>query len=115
MATTKKRLDDTSDRAFKRALHELLTGSGLKGKEREALRWWAECLHKAGRPIHCRFGVFPGPQDMSELREQLDQKPDLLDAFEASYRESCLEFQRRLGRPYMPNPYPKGWPQINAA
>jgi hypothetical protein len=98
-----------ADRKFTAQLRELL--AGLKGKEREATKWWATCLHQAGLPIWARFGRFPGPHDMTDLRQRLaESDPELIEAFEASYAASCAELQARMGTPYTPNPLPKHWP-----
>jgi hypothetical protein len=94
------------DLSVKAQIRDVL--SGLRGQERAAAKWWCECLAKAGLPVWARFGIFPGPYDIAEVRRRFEHHdPELLSAFEASYRISCGEFQARLGKPYRPDPAPK--------
>jgi hypothetical protein len=86
------------DLTVKAQIRDVLTG--LRGQERVSAKWWCACLAKAGLPVWARFGVFPGPRDMAELRQRFEHSdPELLSAFEASYRISCAEFEARLGKP----------------
>ena len=73
--------------------------SGLKGTERAAAKWWCECLVKADLPVWTRFGRFPGPLDIIELRERFAEfDPELLEVFEESHRISRAELAARFDR-----------------
>jgi hypothetical protein len=83
------------DLTVKAQIREVL--SGLKGKERAAAKWWCECLAKADLPVWTRFGRYPGPHDIIELRARFaDSDPELLEVFEESHRISRAEFEARF-------------------
>jgi hypothetical protein len=87
-----------TDKEFKTMKRELLRGSGLSSNSsaRKNLAHWIDCLHKVGAPIWARYGRYPGPYDIDELRERLVDDPDLLAVFEDSYRISKAEVDARM-------------------
>jgi hypothetical protein len=86
---------EISDKEFKRCQRDMT--HGLKGEVRRGQLLWMQALRKVGAPVWARYGSYPGPREIVELRDQLADDPDLLGIFEESFRQGSIEFAARLG------------------
>jgi hypothetical protein len=85
---------ECSDKEFRQYKRELT--HGLKGDLKRAQLLWMQALREVGAPVWARWGYYPGPREIEELRTELADRPDLLPLFERSYAIGKAEVAARF-------------------